>query len=234
MFNEILLTFDVDWAPDWAIIYTDALLLKYGASSTWFVTHDSPAVKTSIIQNPTIEAGLHPNFLFDSTQGKNIKNIFDNLKKIVPGAVSIRTHGMVYSAALAKELAKEGFLYDSSIYLGGMPGIRPFLTKYAEGWEILRMPYFWSDDGELIKKRPLWGYPDCEGLKILCFHPIHVALNSCCWKDYEEYKKNNRMTPHKGYGARSFLIDILSRGGTFRTLEEVGKEFINCGKKSWN
>lgn len=226
MIDEIALTFDLDWAPDWAIVYTTGLLDKYGARSTWFVTNASPALKTHILSNENIDVGIHPNFSKESTQGKGSISIMKNLIKIVPDAVSVRTHGMVYSAGISKMFAEYGLKYDSSVYLGGMPNISPFVTEYNSKCKILRMPYFWADDGEIIKNTKNWKIPDCCGLKIMCFHPVHVVLNTNRWSDYLSYKQNNVCRVNKGAGAGTFLTELLSAGFNFRTLPEIGEKYL--------
>ena len=69
IFNEInpLLTFDTDWAPDYTIDYVSEKLEKAKIKSTWFITHDSPAIQR-LVNNPLFEVGIHPNFLSNSTQ----------------------------------------------------------------------------------------------------------------------------------------------------------------------
>lgn len=176
MLNEFVLTFDVDWAPDWVIEHTVRLLRAYNIKSTWFVTHESPAIKR-LLDNDLVEVGIHPNFLPGSTQGTSARNILNNLTKAFPTAKAIRTHAMAYSAHLAKAFAEYGLLIDSSIYLGGMANIQPFITQYDNETKIARLPYFWSDDGELTYK-PKFEVPETIGMKILCFHPIHVYLNT--------------------------------------------------------
>ena len=42
--NEIALTLDVDWAPDFMIDFAAEILVEHGVRATWFVTHDSPAL----------------------------------------------------------------------------------------------------------------------------------------------------------------------------------------------
>ena len=43
--NAIALTFDVDWAPDFAIDFVARKLVRDHVRATWFVTHDSPGIR---------------------------------------------------------------------------------------------------------------------------------------------------------------------------------------------
>lgn len=42
--NMPVLTFDLDWAPDWIIEEVVSILIDNCVKSTWFVTHASPAI----------------------------------------------------------------------------------------------------------------------------------------------------------------------------------------------
>ena len=42
--TDCLLTFDVDWAPDFVIESAAAMLRERELRSTWFVTHEAPAL----------------------------------------------------------------------------------------------------------------------------------------------------------------------------------------------
>jgi peptidoglycan/xylan/chitin deacetylase (PgdA/CDA1 family) len=52
--NEIALTFDVDFAEDTVIDETVKLLKESNTKSTWFVTHDSPAIQR-LKEDPLID-----------------------------------------------------------------------------------------------------------------------------------------------------------------------------------
>ena len=67
---EIALTFDIDWAPDWAIDLTAGILREREVRATWFVTHESPAVDRLREDSELFELGIHPNFLPGSTQAR--------------------------------------------------------------------------------------------------------------------------------------------------------------------
>jgi hypothetical protein len=235
--NEIVVTFDTDWAPDYVIDHAAKYLLKEKIKSTWFITHDSPAIRRLMNHCDLIEVGLHPNFLQGTTQGIKPMDIIANLRTVAPMAVAIRTHGMVYSAYFARLFADLGFKIDSSVYLGGMPRIKPFITKYSCGSKITRMPYFWTDDGELMKdvveENP--NYP--PGLKIFCFHPIHFMLNTSTWSQYLKFKIAyseaqtmdviDKFRQAKEFGIKDYFMRVIcGEQREFRTLSEINKEVL--------
>jgi hypothetical protein len=127
---------------------------------------------------------------------------------------------------------------DSSVFLNEMPHIILTQVHYDEK-TILRLPYFWSDDGEMsIKRRPLFSLRDknfsVPGLKILCFHPIHIFINSKDMSNYDNLKSKCDIKHcteevaepliNKGAGAGSLLREIIKSNpnpGGFKTLSEI-------------
>ena len=236
--DKIIVSFDMDWAPDFAIDFTAQLIHGMGIKSVWFMTHRSLASQR-VESMQEAEIGIHPNFLQGSTQGKNTKQVMDNLMKEFPKAKSVRTHGMVYSASIAHMFAMYGFDIDSSVFLGGMKGIQPFVTRYNGGQKILRVPYYWSDDGEMAYGGD-WKHIDISspGLKVMCFHPLHIFLNTDNWETYLNYKENfvsQGLLPDARsfintteYGVMNFLIDLFVGLSKIRfgSFDELRKEYL--------
>ena len=88
--KNIILTFDVDWAPDWMIIPILKRLKEKKITSHFFLKHNS---KLFSKKNKYIKIGLHPNFFKNSTQGNSEKNVIDNLLKMYGEVDILRTHG---------------------------------------------------------------------------------------------------------------------------------------------
>ena len=125
--NDIVITFDVDWAPDFVISSVAEMLLKSGTKATWFVTHDSEAIRKLAGHSDLFEFGVHPNFMPGTTQGNNYHEVMSYLMNIAPNAKAVRTHGMFYSAAISRMFAVDfGLEIDSSTFLGEMPHIIPY------------------------------------------------------------------------------------------------------------
>jgi hypothetical protein len=239
--DDIVITLDVDWAPDFVIDAVSDLLFEKRTKATWFVTHDSPGVRRLFERRSLFEIGIHPNFMAGSSQGKDFREVLVFLKTIVPDAKSVRTHGMVYSAEISRLFSVEfGLENDTSVFVGEMPRIIPMEVVYGGMNRILRMPYFWSDDGEMsIKEMPSFsmgdGKFDVPGLKVLCMHPIHIFLNSADMGNYNRLKKEvdikaatrEIVAPfvNKDAGTASLLAELIARNpneGDFKTLSEIG------------
>jgi len=231
--NEIALTFDVDWADDPVIDEVVRLLTEYKVRSTWFITHDSPSIQR-LRENPLIEVGLHPNFLQGSTQGKTPVGVMNYLKKIVPEAKVVRTHAMVYSASIARMFPLYELKIDSSICLFGASEVTPFTVNYPDGQKLIKVPYNWSDDGELMAETPKWKLPG-EGLNVLCFHPIHVMLNTPSWSHYLDFKKEytrdrkfsviQKYYQIQRYGVRDHLLFVLGMDCKFKKLSRIARVY---------
>ena len=96
-FNDILITIDTDWVPDFAIEKTADILIENQVKTTWFLTHNSKAIRRLFEYSDLFELGIHPNFMSDSTQGDSYEEIMKYLLCIVPDAKSIRTHGLFHA-----------------------------------------------------------------------------------------------------------------------------------------
>jgi len=189
MINEYLLTFDTDWASDSIISEVGKYLIKNKIKSTWFITNDSPEIRKMIDLPDFFEVGIHPNFYEGSTQGKTPQEVMKNLLKIVPHAKSIRTHDLIQSTSLLKMIREEfNILYDVSLLLPETPNIIPHEIFYSKNNGLLRFPFFWEDDIEMYKDKPVFSLINNkyhkDGIKIFNFHPIHITLNSYSMKNY--------------------------------------------------
>lgn len=192
MNNDYILSIDVDWAPDWMIEYVANVLINKQVKATWFVTHTSPAI--SMIQNrhDLFEIGIHPNCLSGSTQGNNEDEVLRYLKKIVPDAISMRTHSLYQSSPFLLRAGKDyGILIDVSLFLPRSPNLVQHCLKW-HGMKLWRIPYFWEDDSEMFEDDPIWTFSDprlhVKGLKVFDFHPVNIVLNSCTFNIYQRLK----------------------------------------------
>ena len=193
------MTFDIDWAPDFVLEYVIDKLKDSNIKSTWFITHDSQIVK-KLISEPNIECGIHPNFSNGTTQGKNDEDVLKKLKKIVPNAVSIRTHGLLQSSSILLKFNKYGIKNDVSLFLQEQPNIVPHYSKF---FQLNRIPFFWEDDVEMygkIEPKKFLKLLKIKGIKIFNFHPMHIFLNS---NNISNYQKN------KNYINKMDAIKIL-------------------------
>lgn len=236
--DAVLLALDIDWAPDWAIDFAADLILEAGAAATWFVTHASPAVERLGARTGRFELGIHPNFLPGSTHGADVGEVLEHCLGLVPGARSMRTHGLWQSNALLRDvLERTTIRVDASIFLPRAPHLAPVAFTLG-GRTLVRAPVYWGDHYELQQPAPHW---DSErllcspGLKIFAFHPLHLYLNSATCEAYETLKGRHRHLPRipraeaeslvrRGPGPRTLLAALLSvvgRDGAPRLLGEL-------------
>ncbi len=214
-----LITFDVDWAPDFVLEDVAEILNENEIKSTWFFTHKSDVIK-KFSKYKNFELGIHPNFLPNSTQGSNPKKILTNLKKIIPKAVSIRTHSLYQSTPILSMYKNFGLKNDVSLFLFKTKNIEP---HFNPALDLYRIPYFWEDDCEMYYKRPKWSIRETNripGLKIYNFHPIHVSLNSKSLNNYHRLKNKKGLCSidkntiknyvDSGKGTRTFLLELIN------------------------
>ena len=184
------LTFDIDWAPDFCISNILNKLKNAQIKATFFVTHLSDIIVDIINQGHNV--GLHPNFLPNSSQGKNLDEIMDYLFKIAPNAIALRTHALVQSSPLLWELFSKfpQLKFDISLFTYKFPLVKVFDWTF-EGVSFKRINYNWEDDCAFFDSEFLWNKPKFySDITVFDFHPIHVALNSRDNKNYNRLKNN--------------------------------------------
>ena len=118
--DKVFLTFDTDWAIDPVIEKTLDLIDEHDLSATIFITHDTPLLDR-MRKNPNIELGIHPNFNFllegDFRYGKNYEEVINYYRKIVPEAVSLRSHSMTNNSRISSLLDKLGIFFNCNYFL---------------------------------------------------------------------------------------------------------------------
>jgi hypothetical protein len=221
--DDLVLTIDIDWAPDFTIDFVAEQLISRQVRATWFVTHMSPAI-ARLKQYPDLfELGIHPNFLSGSTHGNTPDAVLDHCMTLVPQASSVRTHMLFQSTLLLRQiLAQSTITTDVSLFLPGTPHIRP-VEWVCRRRILLRIPYFWADDFEMERNIPCWHLAPHlgvgKGLKIFAFHPIHIYLNSA---DIEIYQSLKQRMPKISEASPHVLDTYIQTGeGTCALFEEV-------------
>ena len=198
--NNLALTFDIDWAPDFAIRQAAELLISNKIKCTWFVTHRSDYVEELFRHKDIFEFGIHPNFLENSSHGKSEEEVLNHICSIVPGAKSVRTHALHQSSRLLSKMIDEyGIETDCSLLLYLTKDIEPHHIYFRHDPKgIYRIPYFWEDDIFMYDPGKDWDLTSpvyrTNGLKIFNFHPVLTFLNSETMHSYEELKSKNALT----------------------------------------
>ena len=178
MSTRVVLTLDVDWAPDWMVDSVAARLVGADAPATWFATHASPALERLRERPDLFELGIHPNFRPGSSHGETPAAVLEHVMALVPEAVSSRAHGVVQSGELLHELVRRTPVrIDSTTFLPDLPDA-PIVIQRTPHGDLVRVPFTWSDDYEPLRTTPDWGWERAlaePGLKVVLFHPSRVC-----------------------------------------------------------
>jgi peptidoglycan/xylan/chitin deacetylase (PgdA/CDA1 family) len=222
--SRVAITLDLDWAPDFMIEAAAQALLDREVKATWFVTHDSPAVRELAEHPELFELGIHPNFLDGSSHGATPAEVVAHCAALVPGARSVRTHCLLQSTPLHDALLEGSEVdIDVSLFLPGATGLEP-VEQWSPGGRLLRLPYVWQDNMEMYSPTPNWdaaAVVDAPGLRIFDFHPVHVWLNSASFAPYERLKASKPLGEvtemdawrhrNSGPGAMTAFLELADR-----------------------
>ena len=216
--NEIVLTLDVDWAPDFMIDAAMQILIDHNVRATWFITHESPAVERLKQNADLFEVGIHPNFLPGSSHGDSVESVLRHCLAMAPQATSVRTHALFQSTPLMNYILQQTHIQtDASLFLPHTPFLRP-LDYRVGGRTLVRVPFYWADDFEMERAEPCWHLDQIEkvdGLKVFDFHPVHTYLNS---RSLESYVLLKRGTMKLNELRQAVSDDLVNTGDGARTL----------------
>lgn len=231
--HNVILTVDVDWAPDWAMKQLLDAFVATQTPSTWFITHESPMVEVLREHAPLVEIGIHPNFLSGSSHGETPEEVMKECMRFAPEARTMRTHCLVQSTPILQVVADTSPIsVDASIYLRDASGVSPSTLPLDHGRSLIRFAYVWEDDLEFFSEEPRWDGPrfisertEPDEITIIDVHPIHYALNSGSVAPYERLKaafgntRNVTEADAAGFrgtsaGARTFIDSMLEAKGT--------------------
>jgi len=232
--DELILTLDIDWAPDFVIDEVASLLKEKRVRATWFVTHESEAIGRLREEPELFELGIHPNFLPGSSHGSTPADVLAYMNSLVLDAISIRTHAVVQSAPLHDAIATHtNVKVDSSQFLPGMHQIQPIEYWCCGKW-MLRLPIFWADNYVSELPEPNWRLApllEVPGLKVMDFHPIHVYLNSATGENYQRLKQQvSRLDQLVRHDVQSFI----HKGIGTRTMFEEAVAHLSVAPRSQN
>lgn len=231
-----LLTFDVDWAADFMVDAVARELIERNVRSTWLVTQASPAIDRLRERPDLFELGIHPNFLPGSSHGASATEVLATCMSIVPEATTMRAHALVQSSPiLAQVVESTPIRCDSSIMLPHAENLAPCRFPHAEG-PLVRVPYFWEDDVEMMRPAPCWNFDEgahAPGLRVYDFHPALVFLNAGDMGPYHKLKRGGPLPlvaqelaerlVQPGAGPGTLFLEIADHLATrlSRTLRDV-------------
>jgi hypothetical protein len=228
------LTFDVDWAPDWAVSDVLETLAAHSVTATFFVTHASDMVREIAARGH--EVGIHPNFLAGSSHGDAPLDVMRSVISIAPAARVMRTHSLVQGTTLFEAIlaAYPQIEADLSLLTYGSPHTA-WTAWHSRGRKIRRMNYNWEDDLAFDDPLQDWAvYRPMGHVDVFDFHPIHVALNSRREDQYmllktqlgpghlhEAERDATVALREAGPGAADFLRAILTSESRALSFEEL-------------
>ncbi len=233
------LTFDADWAPDYVLEHVFSILKEHGVDATCFLTNP---VDIDIPSN--IEVGIHPDFRSSSPQGNDYDSIIDQMLKWFPNTQGVRNHRWYWDYSLYELFPSKGIGYDSSLFLPLHPGLLP-IKAYGD---LVRLPVWLTDNMHLdegfdLDRVSIPGL-DCDGLKIMIFHPTNVFLNLASLGSNKETidlldplanptREQLESWRNKGVGLETFLHELCSyltsKGKKTLSLNDIKQEYLDTG-----
>lgn len=221
-------TFDIDWAPDWAIALCADMCRRRGIPATFFTTHASAAVD-ELRRDRLFEVGIHPNFLSGSSHGTRFGDVIEFCLALVPEARSMRSHDLFGCSSLfALIVERYGQIKtDSSLFLPGCKSCAPIINYHGDpARPLVRVPFSFADN--VAARSPGWSWerePSLTGgLMVFDFHPALIALNLDVPRAYAQLKAATGSRPlneasredfapfvNSGAGARTWLQRLLDR-----------------------
>lgn len=216
-------TSDIDWASEATIRYSHELVATDVIQITYFNTHPSPYL-TQLHERQLIKLLVHPNFLPDSSHGNGFKEVIDYCLRLVPTADGFRSHRYFEVNDIMDDLASRNFKFVSNICTRCEVGLRPFYHRSG----LVSIPIFLEDGGYLMMDKTLnfdrlIPALSAPGLKVINFHPAHMAFNTPDFaytrsvKDRLSRSAWNNMSQgdiekieHKGIGIRTIIQQIFN------------------------
>lgn len=207
----LVLTLDTDWTPSYMLDYVLEMVEDAGVRSTVFCTG-----AYDIGFRKGVEPAIHPNFMADSTQGEDVVDVLNNLRRDIPEAVGCRTHRMYWENGLYSALKGQGIDYDSTLPMYFQPHLAPFKSL-----GLVRFPVWWGDGvhmrgGYSLKRFAPPGL-DMPGLKVCLFHPTSIYFNATSIEHAKDLFSKSALTGEQvppivdGYGVRTLFQDFLNR-----------------------
>jgi len=218
--NGLLVTVDLDWAPEPAIEATLDFLQGKGITPTVFITHRSARVEASMNE---LEVGLHPYFDPHSSHGSTIQEVVDHVMDLPHNLPAFRCHRFKVCNQSRHALMQAGLRISSNVCTD-----LEVLPPHRDRFGLVEVPIFMEDGGYLWHQYPLEMHEHLQqailkqGSKVLLIHPMHFAVNTPNFDYMVKIKQSmsrrewNTMSIEtlnrikwKGRGIRNLLEDLL-------------------------
>jgi len=171
-------TSDIDWASESIIKYSHDVLSGNNLKLTYFITHCSPFLN-DLSEQKKVRLLIHPNFLPKSSHGNSFKEVIDYCLNLVPNADGFRSHRYFEVNDIMDDFKKRGFQFVSNHCTRCETHIKPLIHRSG----LLSIPIFLEDGGYLLMD-PTLNFNNLipklnsPGLKVINFHPAHMAFNT--------------------------------------------------------
>ena len=227
--NGLIVTVDLDWAPEVAIEETLDFLKGKNIFPTIFTTHKSAIVEANFNE---LEVGLHPYFGKDSSHGDSISEIVKHVMDLPHNLPAFRCHRFAVCNESKQAMLNAGMRLSSNTCTD-LEIVTPFKDRFG----LIEAPIFLEDGGYLWREHPLEITARLRdaiigpGIKIILIHPMHFAINTPYFKymydikqsvSRQEWNSMSKSTIDKirwrGPGIRDFLIELLAISNNTSTL----------------
>jgi hypothetical protein len=219
--NSLIVTVDLDWAPEVAIEETLDFLKGMNISPTIFSTHRSAIVEDNLNK---LEVGLHPYFGKDSSHGASITDVVKHVMDLPHNLPAFRCHRFAVCNESKQAMLEAGMLLSSNICTD-LEIVPPFRDRFG----LIEAPIFLEDGSYLWREHPLEITEELRnviigpGIKVILIHPMHFAVNTPHFKymydikqlvsrlEWNTMKKGtiDKIRWH-GRGIRDFIIELLT------------------------
>lgn len=233
--GPIVVTVDLDWACEAAIIDVLDWLRAAGIPPTVFSTHHSAAVTERLSE---LEVGLHPYFALDSSHGDSLRAVTQHVLALPHNLRAFRCHRFAVSNDVREAMTEAGMTVSSNVCTD-LESVVPFRDRFG----LLEVPIFLEDGGYLFRRHPLDGASavadllDTAAPKVFAIHPMHFSVNTPRFEYMVEIKRAvSRSTWHamspsdlarltsRELGVRDFLCELLL------AARAAGREFVSLGE----
>ena len=233
--GPIVVTVDLDWACEAAIVDVLDWLRAAAIPTTVFITHRSAIVTERLGE---LEVGLHPYFAPDSSHGDSLAAVTRHVLTLPHNLRAFRCHRFVVSNEIREVMAEAGMTVSSNVCTD-LESVAPFRDRFG----LLEVPIFLEDGGYLFRRRPLDGAPavtdllDRPGPKVVVIHPMHFAVNTPRFEYMVEIKRSVSRTAWHAMtagdleslrwhetGVRDFLCELIM------AARDREREFITLGE----
>ena len=143
----LIVTLDLDWAPEAAIEETLSYLEACNITPTVFITHPSKAVEKRLHK---IKVGLHPYFDPSSSHGSTLEEVADYITSLPHNLKAYRCHRFQTSNLVADIMCERGMLISSNVCTD-LEIVPPFKNRHG----LLEVPIFMEDGGYLQREHTL-------------------------------------------------------------------------------